>query len=94
MATAIFGNPILRVDESAALSLVIESEWSPRFQHFLTLRRIPSFVESAGTRIEDRVCDVLVLARGIAPERVEGAIAEWQAALGNDRGARSADAPR
>lgn len=94
MATAIFGNPVLRVDESAALSLVIESEWSPRFQQFLTLRRIPSFVESAGTRVEDRVCDVLVLARGIARDRVEGAIAEWQAALASDRGAHGASPTR
>lgn len=92
MAAAVFGNPVLRVGASSALSLIVDSEWSSKFQHFLTLRRIPSFVESAGTRVDDCVCDVLVLASGIAPERVESAIADWQAALLGDHGADGASA--
>jgi len=86
MATIAFGNPTLRIDASTALTLTIDSEWSSKLQQFLTLRRIPSFIETAGTRFEDRLCDVIFLGRGIDRERVESAIAEWSAALQNDRG--------
>lgn len=93
MAIAMSGSPTLRVDASSALTVTIDSEWSSKLQQFLTLRRIPSFVETAGTRFEGRLCDVIFLGRGVDRDRIEGAIAEWGAALRNDRGA-TADTPR
>ncbi|MBK7978196.1 MAG: hypothetical protein IPK07_34770 [Deltaproteobacteria bacterium] len=86
MATPTFGYPTLHVDASSALTLTIDSEWSSKLQQFLTLRRIPSFVETAGTRFDGRLCDVIFLGRGIDRERIESAIAEWSTALKNDRG--------
>ena len=72
------GNPSIRVDKLAGVLIAIDSDWSSTFQQFLTTRRMPSFVESAGTRIAGRLCDLLSLGRAVDVAQAQALVAEWR----------------
>lgn len=81
MTTLACGSPTLRSESSTGYSILIDSEWSSRFQQFLTERRIPSFVNVAGARVQGRLCDELSLGRSIDAGRIDAALADWALAF-------------
>jgi hypothetical protein len=80
MPTIVRGNPTIRNQPATGVSIVIDSAWSSAFQQFLTARRIPSFLEVAGVRVGDRLCDELSLGQSVDVARVEAALVDWEAA--------------
>ncbi len=79
------GSPTLQQNPSTGFAILIDSEWSSRFQQFLTERRIPSFVDVAGTRVQGRLCDELSLGRSLDRERIAAALADWALAFPKGR---------
>jgi hypothetical protein len=78
------GNPSIKVDRTSGVVITIDSEWSSTFQQFLTARRMPSFLEAAGTRVGDRLCDLLSLGRTVDVAQAQALVAEWRTVQSNN----------
>lgn len=85
MTNTACGSPTPQQNPAAGFAILIVSEWSSRFQQFLTERRIPSFVNVAGVRVQGRLCDELSLGRSLDRDRIDAALADWALAFPGGR---------